>query len=289
MKWSKAIRRGGRSCRRCLLILPVVIFFSGQLLRAAFDVFPVSYAYYGIGGRDSYAVNGDLLNAFGDPARLSARRSINGVFSWNRLFQIKELKHEVWSVSAPVLGMGIAVGGSAFGNPLYRESILALMIGKTIMKRLEIGISILNYQVRIRNYGQAAATGINISWRYYPAPDWYWNTSLRNINAPEIGRTRERLPQVITTGLGLQYRKNLKARLEWEQDLEYRGGLEFGLACEPVSWFGFSGGYASEPARINAGIFFSVNKLYIDYAIVFYQQINRFSMQMGMGVSLDRP
>ncbi|NOZ03197.1 MAG: hypothetical protein GXO92_01120 [FCB group bacterium] len=289
MVWYKTVRRGGMFCHKRLLMFSVGMLLTGQLLRAAFDVFPVSYTYHGAGRTDMYAVNGSLLNAFGDPARLSARRDIGAVFSWRRLFQIKELQHKVWSVSAPVPGFGIAVGGSAFGNPLYRESLLALMVGKTVMNRLEIGFSILRYQLWIKNYGRAGTTGLNVSWRYYPGSDWSWSTSLRNLNAPEIGRSRERLPQVITTGLEMQYRSNISIRLEWEQDLEYKGGLKFGVTCEPVPWLGFSGGYASEPAQVDAGIFFTVNKLYVDYAVVFHQQINRLSMQMGMGVSLDRP
>jgi hypothetical protein len=231
---------------------------------------------------------GGPVDGFSDPAGLSKLSRPGGVFFQGQPFQLPELQQTAGVVGLPLNRTGLAVAVSTFGNQVYQESLLAFIVGHTISSRLSVGVTAVRYGLRIKHYGQARTIGFTVSWHYRIDSRWIWSTALRNVNAPRIGRTKEPLPQVVTTGFLVTPTDWLQVNLEWEHDLEYPGRLKFGVLSFPLRWFGLAGGYAAEPGRISAGVFFRTRFAEIHYATVLYQELGRLSRQVGVAVHLDR-
>jgi len=258
-----------------------------QLIQGAFDLYPSS-TFNMAGGHLRLSNSERLVDSFSDPANLANLKRIGANLNWGRKFQLKDLEYNTWAIGFPMKTFGIGLGGSLFGNQIYNETILAVMVGKSIGKKLEIGINISAYRLTIQNYGQTTSAGVTISWHYHFTSDWIWATSIRNINSPVVSQEKERLPQVVTMGILGKYSKQFFTQIEWEHDIAYEGRLKFGVVYFPTKWMGISTGYASSPSQATFGLILNLNWININYALGTHSQLNRFTQQVGLGTHLGR-
>lgn len=218
---------------------------------------------------------------------LVASRQKSAEVSWGQMFHQPDLQHGSFAGMYPLNKFSIGIAAGSFGNRIYRESILALAVGKTWKGSLHTGSSIILYQLQIENYGSAKTFGFNLSWRYQIADGFVWSTAIQNINAPAIGKSKDPLPQGMITAVSKELYDGLFASLEWMHDLDYKKRICFGVVYFPVEYMGVSSGFCSEPAEITGGIFFKRNYLYIEYAAVNHQKVNRITQQISVGYSFS--
>lgn len=166
--------------------------------------------------------------------------------------------------------------------------MLVLSLAKSVKTRLSLGVNIILYQLKITDYGTAHASGLSASMRYIINDNWDWVTTVRNINSPKLGSSKDELQQVVTTGfIGTLY-EILTIATEWEQDLEYKGALKFGIMVKSLKQLLFSVGYVSNPGQLTAGLSININKIYFEYGTIAYNDLGLFTHQLGIGVNLDR-
>jgi len=264
-----------------MVIIPI------DLLFGAFESYPTSTANLAF-GKINMNCKGNIIDIINEPSSIIHFNMRGGGVIWNRPFQINELQQTAFTSAFIYKNWGFGVSASTFGNKIYNESMLVLSVAKSVKARLLLGVNIILYQLKITDYGTAHAPGLSASMRYTINDNWDWVTTVRNINSPKLGSSKDELPQVVTTGfIGTLY-EILTIATEWEQDLEYKGALKFGIMVKPLKQLLFSVGYVSNPGQLTAGLSININKIYFEYGTIAYNDLGLFTHQLGIGVNLDR-
>lgn len=264
-----------------LVLIPIGLLFG------AFESYPTSTANLAF-GKINMNCKGNIIDIINEPSSIIHFNMRGGGVIWNRPFQINELQQTAFTSAFIYKNWGFGVSASTFGNNIYSESMLVLSVAKSVKARLSLGANIILYQLKITDYGTAHAPGLSASMRYNINDNWDWVTTVRNINYPKIGSSIDELPQVVTTGfIGTLY-EILTIATEWEQDLEYKGALKFGIMVKPLKQLLFSVGYVSNPGQLTAGLSININKIYFEYGTIAYNNLGLFTHQLGIGVNLDR-
>ena len=275
-----------KSTKSIIPVILVSIIFTG-LLQAAFESYPISTANLAF-GRLSLNGKGNFVDIINEPSSIIAFNMKGGEVIWNRPFQINELQQTAFATGFLYKNLGFGVSASTFGNNIYSESMLALSVAKSFKSRLAFGVNIVLYQLKIDDYGTAHALGLSASMRYNINENWDWVTTVRNINAPKIGTAKDELPQIVTTGFVGTVHEILTIATEWEQDLEYKGAIKFGIMLKPLKQLLFSVGYVSNPGQLTAGLTINYNKIYFEYGTIAYNDLGLFTHQLGIGVNFGR-
>ncbi|MEE8341019.1 MAG: hypothetical protein V3R52_02870, partial [Candidatus Neomarinimicrobiota bacterium] len=180
------------------------------------------------------------------------------------------------------------ISAGTFGNNIYNESMFVLGFANSVKNRLTVGVNIILYQLKISDYGTAHAQGLSVSMRYNINAKWYLVSTVRNINSPKLGSSKDELPQVVTMGFIGTVHEIITIATEWEQDLEYTGAIKFGVNVKPLKATSFSIGYVSNPGQLTAGLSININKIYVEYGTIAYTGLGLFTHQFGIGINLDR-
>jgi hypothetical protein len=265
--------------------LVVLILFPVKIGLCAFEASPLSPVNMGC-GQIHINFNQQLLNSFIDPGSLADLEIFGIELASAHPFQISGITQETAALGIPVKDWGFAVGYNSLGNKLYQEATFSFMAGKKIFNQVAIGVSLSYYKLHIVNYGSAGTIGLNASVSYNILPDWILVTSFRNINAPRIGSSHEKLPQVVYTGFSAKVHKNFRIHGAWEQDMEFQGAIKFGITSNIFNYLTVSAGYVSYPAQICAGLQLTLKNLSIDYGVSVYQNVGRLSSQLGIGIRI---
>ncbi len=270
-------------------VILVIILNSIQfnLLFGAFETYPSSTSNLAF-GRINMNGNGNLLDIVNEPSSIIKFNMRGGEVIWNRPFQINELQNTAFASAFIYKNWGFGISASTFGNNIYNESMLVLSVAKAVKTRLSVGVNIILNQLKITDYGTAHAPGLSASMRYTINDNWDWVTTVRNINYPKIGISKDELPQVVTTGFVGEIHKIITIATEWEQDLKYKGTIKFGIMVKPLKQLLFSVGYVSNPGQLTAGLSININKIYFEYGTIAYNNIGLFTHQLGIGVNLNR-
>ncbi len=269
------------------ILICFVVIFQRNLLFGAFETYPMSTANLAF-GRINMNYKGNLIDIINEPSSIINFNMKGGEIIWNRPFQINELQQTAFALGIMYKNWGFGISGSTFGNNIYNESTLVLSVAKSVKKKLSLGANIILYQLKINDYGTAHAPGLSASMRYTINDNWDWITTIRNINYPKIGASKDELPQVVTTGFVGTVHEILTIATEWEQDLAYKGAIKFGVMVKPLKQLLFSVGYVSNPGQLTAGLSININKVYFEYGTIAYSDLGLFTHQLGIGVNLDR-
>lgn len=264
-----------------LVLIPI------KLLFGAFESYPTSTANLAL-GRLVLNSKGNLIDIMNEPSSIINFNMKGGEVIWNRPFQINELQQTAFASAFMYKSWGFGISASTFGNKIYNESMLVLSVANSVKTRLSVGVNLILYQLKITDYGTAHAPGLSASMRYNINDNWNWVTTVRNINYPKIGASKDELPQIFTTGFIGTVHEILTIATEWEQDLAYKGAIKFGVMVKPLKQLLFSVGYVSNPGQLTAGLSININKIYFEYGTIAYSDLGLFTHQLGIGVSLDR-
>lgn len=272
---------------RGVIVILLVSIIPINLLFGAFEIYPTSTANLAL-GRINMNYNGKIIDIINEPSSIIAFNMKGGEVIWNRPFQINELQQTALASAFIYKNWGFGISASTFGNKIYNESMLGISVARSFKTRLSLGVNIILYQLKITDYGTAHAPGLSASMRYNVSDNWDWVSTVRNINSPKIGTSKDELPQVVTTGFVGTVHEILTIATEWEQDLEYKGAIKFGIMVKPLKQFSFSVGYVSNPGQLTAGLSININKIYFEYGTIAYSDLGLFTHQLGIGVNLDR-
>ena len=279
-------KRGLNISYRIIFVYLIVILPFNSLF-GAFETYPISTTNLTF-GRIRMNCKGNIIDLINEPSSIINFNMKGGEVIWNRPFQINELQQTAFALGLVYNNWGFGISASTFGNNIYNESMLVLSVAKSVKSRLSLGANIVLYQLKISDYGTAHAPGLSASMRYSINDHWDWVTAVMNINAPQIGTSKDELPQVISTGFVGEVHEIITIATEWEQDLEYKGAIKFGVNVKPFKQILFSVGYVSNPGQITAGLSININKVYFEYGTIAYSDLGLFTHQLGIGINLNR-
>jgi hypothetical protein len=202
---------------------------------------------------------------------LAAAPSVALFFS-PRPFDLPELSTSALSAVFPSRTGTIGAGVRRYGFALYRETSLSLAAAREA-RGILLGISLTCHLVSISGYGSSGTLGLDIGLLLPLGEGWRWGACLKNVNAPTVGASDERVPQCITTGIGYHpdslFTFALDLRKEPSLPLEPRLGLEY----RPVEAFALRGGWSGGSGELSAGVGWRWGTVEFDYAFLSHHQL----------------
>ncbi|MEA2044512.1 MAG: hypothetical protein U9M99_03930, partial [Thermoproteota archaeon] len=159
-------------------------------LSAAFEHYPLNPSAVG-SGLITVNLHANAIGIFADPSSVSSFHTRHFGISSGKRFGLNMLKHHSAALAQPIRNGFFALGASIFGDKLYSETIWCLVMGKQFNDKINVGLGLMYYDLRIENYGQAGSLGINAGWRIELDKSLKWIGSWRNVNGPTIGTTQD--------------------------------------------------------------------------------------------------
>lgn len=222
------------------------------------------------------------FGAIHDPRSLTMIEGIKFSLTSGNKFGLKELSETSWLVGLPFQNYSLGFGVHSFGNIIYKETSISLLLSHQFKPSFKWGASLNYFQLYIKDYGSASSFGLNISWESTIANDISFIGALTNLNNPTIGMSEERLPQLVSSGLLYQFENKIKAYMSWEQDIKYRGSIKFGCSYTPSDYFGIGLGSGTYPEVYSGGFYIKYSTFKLEYGIISYENIGRYSQKVSM-------
>jgi hypothetical protein len=141
------------------------------------------------------------------------------------------------------------------------------------------------YRLAIQGYGSASTLGVDLGFLWIPSRDVQIGFSGTNVNAPVIGRSRERLPQTIGVGGSYAPTPGLLILCDIVKDVRYPAELRLGIEYSPAAPVALRAGAGRDPATFGGGIGLNLYPFVIDYSVVRHQALG-FTHRFGLTIRL---
>ena len=202
------------------------------------------------------------------------------------LFGLAELRRLELAAAAP-LGRGGAGGLiRSFGNDLYREISITLGYAFDAAERWSAGLGITAYNLTIAGYGRAWTLGIHAGARFRIAEGLLFGASIRNMNRPTLGRSREPIGAELLAGM--QYAPVPSFRLMIGLSREERSveAVSAGVEMEPAESVTLRAAAAASSYGLGAGV--QAAGIRLDYGLVMHLELgmtHHFSITFELPLS----
>jgi hypothetical protein len=214
------------------------------------------------------------------------QRATISAFVAPRWLGIEELTRKGVSWSFPVSGFGFACSITQLGFPLYRETSLGVVCSGTVADRVWIGCALKLFHLKIERYGQASAVGLDLGASVLLTPALRLGASALNVTGPELGASRERLPQELL--LGLQYSPVSGAKLacDLRKDRDFPVALNIGLEYTLFECLHLLAGTTESPSSYSLGAEVSLFGIDVAYGLMIHPELGssaQFSITVRFG------
>ncbi len=193
-------------------------------------------------------------------------QSMDAFASYANPFHIPEL--HLGGVALQYSAKRYAVGGAVqyFGNRIYRENQFLLTGALRAAKRFVVGANVRYAALTISGYGQSGALLFDVGGLLRLHPGVAFGFAIKNANYAVIGRAREPMPQILSTGVSVRAAPRLLLNVDLYKDARFPVDARFGAEFSPFSVLSLRVGTATEPSRVCAGFSLKFVHFRIDYA-----------------------
>lgn len=203
-----------------------------------------------------------------------------------QFFGLKELARGSMSFVEPTSIGTFGISGQRFGFDLYREVTASVSYGRTISDLFQVGGSINYYSLTILNYGSAGAIGVDLGGLMQISDQVWWGVAAFNLNAPTIGKAKERLPQQFSTGVTYFPLPSAIISLAIVKDIRYAAELQLGVEYTVFPGVDIRGGVSGEPSTLNVGMGLQYSFIRMDYAFTEHPDLgvgHQISLSLALG------
>jgi hypothetical protein len=178
--------------------------------------------------------------------------------------------------TAFVANMPTTIGTAAFsvfrfGDALYNEQRLSASFANRF-GLASLGTSINYIQYQASGFGTKGIITISFGGIAELTKQIFIGAHIQNINQPKLTEKGiERVPTVLTAGIGFTPSEKVVLITEVQKDLDYEATFKTGIEYKPVKKFAFRTGFALYPTNVHGGIGFIKTRLTIDYAFQYLQ------------------
>ncbi len=258
-----------------------MVFFCPNSLESAFESEKIS-PLQNAAGAFPFSLYANSLGAISDPTIISNNQSLFSAGSHHRKFGLKSLTQSCFVIGGTFHQYGVGLGLSRFGNPNYSETQVSILGGKNYKELVQIGISLNMYQLSITNYGQAVAIGSRVTIRYAMGSNVELIISLLNVNRPVLGQSREKLPQVISTGFLAKPHDQIRGQVSLVQDTEFPISVRLGLIYQPFNQIAIAVGKVHQPNIFTTGGYIHWKNFRIEIGYLSHANLGLSTYQTGI-------
>ena len=249
------------------ILFLLILFIICPETRASFEYLPLTAK--AAGTSQGWAVgSGNAASLFTNPADLGNAGAWNFVTALNRPFGIKTLSSSMICSSIPLHFMSFGFGCHSFGLENYRETSVFAGGGFQAFSNTRLGLSIHLDHLQIKNHGSASTVGVNLGVQNQISPKILLGVTAHNINRPEIGKTKEKLPQTFSIGATISLNPQIQLLGQLFKDIRYAPEPSFSVNYHPIPCLAIYSGASMAPSRYHAGFTLSLKMMNFSYAVV---------------------
>jgi len=228
------------------------------------------------------ALSNDVFAHFNNPAGLAQMnwREI-GVYYSPAPFGFTELANAFLAYNEPLGPASLSFGAKTYGFKLYRENNISAGAAYNFSNKFFVGFTLNFRSLSIKNYGRATAFYLNIGTLTYITPKLRWGFFGFNINRASLGKEKDQIPVILTTGFSYDVLNNLDVNIVLEKDIHFNPSLKFGIDYLLIENLSLQAGFSNEPAKFSAGV--GIYYSYFNFNYAFYtHQVLGLTHQIGL-------
>ncbi len=254
------------------LLFLILVFFWFTPSNGAFEPKGYGTNYTG-SGMTGIASSDIAFDVFLNPAKLSLTQTASFDLFYRNFYGISGLNQITLGSSFKVLNVPVGFGINRFGNSLYAETETRVALAKEFADAISIGVSLNWYHLDIDNYGQAQSLGFDISGFYQISRQFTAAFIVSNLNEPEIGQAREKLPSCFSFGLSYNPTNELNLNIDLVKDNEFDFDYRFGLHYNLFQSVQLLTGFRQVVHSYSGGILMKKNHINIGYALEYHPEL----------------
>ena len=201
-------------------------------------------------------------------------------------FGLRELSRSGFLLVESFVFGSVAASGSRFGFDLYRELSFRLSFGTDIAPGLRAGAALNYYRLAIPDYGSASTFGGDLGLVWEASDDVAVGLSATNVNAPAIGRSKEKLPQTFGAGSAYAPFPGLILLLDLVKDIRFPLELRFGVEYSPLEALALRAGAGRDPSTFGCGVGVTLDPATVDYSFTRHEALG-FTHRIGLTLRLE--
>jgi len=249
-------------CR--LILVMLVVHFSPAF--CSFDRLTIGAESMGLGNSlTAYPFTPYVV--YYNPANLIYHRSDNITLNYRTFYGISGLVQGDITGLHNIFGTALGWGLNYYGNELYQEYRILLAGGWPIVETVSLGIGLSLHHLSITGYGQTSALGLNFSVSSRLTDQIYCGALVCNLNRPDIGKSKESLPQSLDLGLCYLTDDGFLFTLSISKETRYKPEIRAGIGYNLLTVIILRGGIEDRLECFSMGFGLKLTKFRFDYAI----------------------
>ncbi len=250
----------------------ILLFLLHQFVDAGFEQTNVGSRPNSIGGA-FVGLSDDCWSIFYNPAGLSrSMQNQAAVYYSPRPFGLSELSTTAFAANYFTTFGTFAFAAKKYGFDLYKEISGTLSYSNSFLG-INIGTNFHIHTLTIKGYGNDYTIGVDVGILFPLAYNLFFGFSTKNINAPTIGKVKEKLPQVFSFGTSYSPINNLFLLIDYEKEIMFDASLKAGFEYWIFEFAALRFGVNEKPSTISGGLGLKYSSLKIDYAFINHQEL----------------
>ena len=209
------------------------------------------------------------------------------VFIVPEQFGLQELKTSAIAAAAPLSFAAMGITAEKFGFDLYSETEFGLAFARKIDRNISAGLSFQYYRLDIARYGTANSFFISGGLMAHVLERVDVGFSANNITSAHLGRTGEKMPQVMNLGACWHPYHDLQISMEMEKDVRFPSSLKMGIEQMVFSVIALQAGVANNPDKYSFGIAAEYSLFEFGYAGYSHPDLG-WTHQIELSFKLDK-
>ncbi len=253
-----------------LLIILMTLFCLDA--RAAFEHKGQGSTYLAGGGCGVASLDNQFL-VFINPAKSAFKSSAGIDLFYRNFYGIKELNQMSLAASFKLINIPLAFGVNRYGNPLYAENEIQLASAYRFFGDLALGAGITWYMLSVKNYGNAATLGVNLSGLYQLNENIRIGFIAGNINEPKIGQVKESLPMRYAAAIAYRPLPAVELNFDIIKDADFDFEYRFGFHYQLYDWLSLISGFRESLDHFSLGFGLRRYRFNVIYSFEYHPEL----------------
>ncbi len=219
----------------------------------------------GMGG--SYVAISDEENSqLWNPAGIAGSRDVILTASASYPYGLKDLSVGSLSLSLPLYIGNVGINFQRYGNEVYRELALSLILAKTILKDLSSGISFRYNRLSVEDFGSSGMVSADLG--LIVSLQKYLKVAVVASNFTGSLIHEESLSKSFTTGFAYWPISRITISADLYKEVNFPYQLHMGVEYKISENTGIRFGFGTNPSIFTVGVGFETGKFCVSYALL---------------------
>ncbi len=250
----------------CIILLSSVNVLQAQALRQ-----PISAVYIGLGAYSTQ--QNDVFSFVNNQAALAKYQSATAGVYGERRFMLNETSVYTAAVAVPSSLGNFGVSAKYMGYKSFNETQFGLAYGRSLGKKVDIGIQFNYYGYRVPAYNNDNTVNFEIGTIVHLTDKLNAGLHVYNPVGGKFSKTDEKLTSTYKVGLGYDASEKFFVSAELVKEEDFPVNMNAAFQYQFAKQFFVRGGISSANTVGFAGLGLAWNNLRLDFSASYHQQL----------------